>query len=546
MSFTHTRWPIFGALIAGVGAVMALWYGVLANPEGETVPASGGRFVEGVTVAPERINPLFASANPTDRDIAALVFSGLIRLGPDGAPLPDLAERWEITGNGTTYVFYLRRGVAWHDGADHRFDSDDVLFTFDAIADPGFRGDPALARIFDGVVVTARDARTVEFKLPQPYAPFLSYLSVGILPAHLLDGMSADQLYNAPFNAQPVGTGPYSLAGRTERGAVLQANTRYHFGPPFISTLEFRTYDDGGRIVEALRSGEIDGALFGPDAPSSDLALLQDDSRFTSHALTGVSSLMVYFDARSPIFEDVAVRGALVQAINPRTLIDEAAGGRGEPTDTGILPESWAYTQVEARGFNAGAAARALEIAGWSRGSDGVRRKDGVRLAFLLSASNDPQRVAVAENVARQWEAIDAEVTVQALDATTYVDEHLLGRQFQTALVEIDPGPDPDPYPFWHTSQLQPPGRNLTGYSDPLMDDVLERARLATDLARRAELYEEFARFFVAGAPAVPLYAPVSVYVQRADVQGFAPSMLITPASRFANVYEWYVRTRVR
>lgn len=546
MQLMHSRWPIFAALVAGVGAVMALWYGVLANPEGESIPAEGGRFVEGVTRAPDRINPLFASANLTDRDLAALVFSGLIRLGPDGTPLPDLAERWEITGNGTTYVFYLRQGVAWHDAPDRRFDSDDVLFTFDAIADPGFRGDAGLAQIFDGVIVTARDARTVEFKLEQPYAPFLGYLTVGILPAHALEGLDADGLYNAPFNAQPIGTGPYRMAGRTSRGAVLEANTTYHFGPPRISSIEFRTFDDRGRIIESLRAGDVDGALFGPEAAASELRLLQGDARFISHALTATSSNVVYFDVRSPLFEDIAVRGALVQAINPRTLIDEAAGGRGEPTDTGIPAESWAYTQVEARGFNPGAAARALELAGWSRGSDGVRRKDGVRLAFLLSTSNDPLRVQIAENVARQWEAIDAEVTVQALDAATFIDEHLLARQFQTALVEVDPGPDPDPYPFWHTSQIAESGRNLSGYSDSLMDDVLERARQNTDLARRKELYEDFAKFLVAGAPAVPLYAPVSVYVQRDNVQGFAAALLVTPASRFSNVHEWYVRTRVR
>jgi peptide/nickel transport system substrate-binding protein len=546
MQLMHSRWPIFAALVAGVGAVMVLWYAVLANPEGEAIPAEGGRFVEGVTRAPERINPLFASANPTDRDLSALVFSGLIRLGPDGTPLPDLAERWEITGNGTTYVFYLRRGVAWHDDPESRFDADDVLFTFDAIADPGFRGDPALAQILDGVVVTARDARTVEFKLEQPYAPFLAYLTVGILPAHALEGLDADGLYNAPLNAQPIGTGPYRFAGGTERGAVLEANSTYHFGPPHISTIEFRTFDDGGRLVEALRARDIDGALFGPEAPASELKLLQDDSRFTSHAMTAMSANLVYFDVRSPIFEDIAVRGALVQAINPRTLIEEAAGGRGEPTDTGIPAESWAYTQVEARGFNPGAAARALELAGWSRGSDGVRRKGSMRLSFLLSTSNEPLRVQIAENVARQWAAVDAEVTVQALDAATFVDEHLLRRQFQTALVEVDPGPDPDPYPFWHTGQSAESGRNLSGYSDPLMDDVLERARQNTDLARRKELYEDFATFLIAGAPAVPLYAPVSVYVQRSDVQGFAAALLVTPASRFSNVHKWYVRTRVR
>jgi peptide/nickel transport system substrate-binding protein len=546
MQLMHSRWPMFAALVAGVGAVLAVWYAVLAKPEGDVLPAEGGRYTEAVTRPPDRINPLFASANSTDQDLASLIFSGLIRLSPDGTPLPDLAERWEITGNGTTYTFYLRQGVAWQDSAEQRFDADDVLYTFDAISAPGFRGDPALAQIMDGVIVTATDARTVQFKLEQPYAPFLAYLTIGILPSHLLEGLDADGLYNARFNAEPTGTGPYRLVRRTDGGAVLQANSTYHFGRPYLSTIEFRAFEDTGRMVQALRAGDVDGALFSPDAPESDLKLLQDDSRFTSHALAATTSNFVYFDTRSPLFDDVAVRGALIQAINPRSLIEEAAGGRGEPTDTGIPAESWAYTQVEARGFNPGAAARALELAGWSRGSDGVRRKGDVRLSFLLSTSNDPARVRIAENVAHQWEAIDAEVTVQVLDASTFVEQHLLARKFQAALVEVDLGPDPDPYPFWHTSQISPPGRNLSGYSDPLMDGVLERARQNTDLARRKELYEDFAKFLIAGAPAVPLYAPVSVYVQRTNVHGFTPALLITPASRFADVHRWYVRTRVR
>ena len=94
MPLTQTRWPIFGALVAGVLAVGVFWWFTLENPKGEAVPASGGSYREGVLRAPERINPLFAAANPTDADLAALIYSGLVRLGPDGTPLPDLAERW--------------------------------------------------------------------------------------------------------------------------------------------------------------------------------------------------------------------------------------------------------------------------------------------------------------------------------------------------------------------------------------------------------------------------------------------------------------------
>jgi peptide/nickel transport system substrate-binding protein len=546
MRLMHSRWPIFGALVLGIGAVAVMWYAVLADPEGEAVPASGGHYVEGVTRAPERIHPLYAYANPTDRDIAALVYSGLVRLDVDGTPLPDLAERWEITGSGTRYVFHLRGGVAWHDGPESRFDADDVVATFAAITNPEFRGDPALAELMRGVIVTARDTRTVEFELEEPFAPFLAHLTVGILPSHLIAGLDADQLFNAEINTLPIGTGPYRVAGRTRSGVVLEPNSTYHFGPPYISTIEFRTLEEDESPVEALREGTIDGALFEPDAADADLDLLEDDERFVLRGLSGTSSYVVYFDTRLPIFEEVAVRGALVQAINQQSIIDTLAGGRGVVTETGIAPQSWAYVDVEERGFNPGDAARALELAGWARGRDGVRRKGDLRLSFTLSTPNEPDSVGLAEDIARQWRAVGVEANVLPIDAATYVEEHLLQRRFQTAIVEIDPGPDPDPYPFWHSSEAAPPGSNLSGYTDARLDEVLQRGRVTADPARRLELYDEFARHLIAGAPAVPLYTPVWTYAQRSDVRGFAAALLSSPSLRFANVHQWYMRTRIR
>ncbi len=545
MPLTQTRWPFFAALVGGVFAVSALWFLILSNPSGEAVPASGGRYVEGVTRAPERINPLFANANATDRDLASLVFSGLVTLSPDGTPLPDLAERWEITGNGQSYTFHLREGVAWQDEEQTRFDADDVVFTFDAISDPEFNGDPALAQLMRGVVVSARDPYTVEFRLEQAYAPFLAFMTVGILPEHLLGQLDADALYNAEFNARPIGTGPYRFQGRTSSSVVLATNATYHFGPPRISTLELRVFGDERAVVTALREGDIDGALLGPQAASSDLEFLRDDDRFSVQELTGTTLHLLYLDTRSPLFDDAEVRIALFRAINPASLIDRAAGGSGIPADTGIPRASWAYTQVEVPSFDAGEAARALENAGWSRGRDGIRVKGGARLSFTLSTSNEVHRVAVAENVAAQLRSVGADVTVQTLDASTFIDQHVLPRRFETALVEIDPGADPDPYPFWHSSQITPPGRNLSSYADPRFDDALERARQTTDIARRTELYALFEGMLIAEMPALPLYTPVYTYVQHTEVRGFTASLLFTAAWRFANVREWYVETRV-
>jgi peptide/nickel transport system substrate-binding protein len=544
MPVMHTRWPMFVALVLGLTAVALFWFVVLSNPKGEAVPASGGTYTEGVTRGPERINPLFAGANQTDADLASLVFSGLVRLGPDGTPQPDLAERWEITGNGQSYVFHLRRGVAWQDG--EAFDADDVVFTYRAIADPGFKGDPALEQVLQGVVVTARDPLTVEFKLQQTYAPFLSYLTVGILPRHLLDGMDANQLFNAPFNLRPVGTGPYAFDGRDASSVTLSSNPTYYLGPPHVSTMRLRVYPDSASVGAALRRHEIDGALLGEGAVIDDIDALQSDGAYALHDLASTTYLTLYLDTQDRRFNDADVRRALQQGINVDALINDAAGGRGERAGAGVARGTWAYSPLDLPQFDPGGAASALERAGWRRGTDGIRSKDGVRLSFTLSTANDAERVAVAENVAKQWRAIGVDARVQPLSASSFIDEHLLTREFEAALVAVDPGPDPDPYPFWHSSQIAAPGRNLSGYSAPRIDDVLERARQNTDPARRKDLYELFAGYLIAATPSIPLYAPRVTYAQSTRVHGYEPSLLFTPGARFYDVQNWYVETRVK
>ncbi|MBI2724534.1 MAG: peptide ABC transporter substrate-binding protein [Chloroflexi bacterium] len=541
----HSRWPVFAALVLGAFTVAMFWYVVLSNPTGEAVPASGGRYVEGITRAPERMNPLFANANPADADVAALVFSGLVRMGPDGTPLPDLAERWEITGNGADYVFYLRQGVAWQDGEP--FDADDVVFTYRAISQPGFKGSVALAAALEGVTVTARDASTVEFRLQQAYAPLLSWLTVGILPRHLLQNMDANQLYNAAFNDRPIGTGPYTFKRRTSGGGVeLETNSTYYLGPPPISAVELRVFPDPSAVADALRTRQIDGALLGPQTSAAELAFLARDNQVAARELVSTTYNTVYLDTRAPVFSDTDVRRALWQALNVDALITADAGGRGEPIDTGIPRRSWAYAQVDVPTFDPGAAASSLERSGWARASDGIRRKGDVRLAFSLSTPNEPTRVALAEDIARQWRAIGADVQVQPIDAATYLQDHVLGRQFQAALVAVDPGPDPDPYAFWHSSQIVSSGGNVASFSDGALDNALERARQTTDIARRKELYAQVQVIIVQAAPQIPLFAPASTYVQSTRIKGVGEPYMLSPSARFADIGNWYIETRVK
>jgi peptide/nickel transport system substrate-binding protein len=326
---------------------------------------------------------------------------------------------------------------------------------------------------------------------------------------------------------------------------VLTSNPTYYLGPPRVSTLEFRVYPDDDAVAAALRQREIDGAMLSPGTPRADVEFIEGTGAYALHGLTSTSVNMLYLDTRSPMFNDATVRKALLQGLNRQTLVNEVAAGRGEVSAAGIPRGSWAYTEMEQPEFNAGTAASALERAGWSRGRDGVRQRDGVRLDFDLLTSTDAHQVAMAENIARQWDSIDVQARVVPVDAATYIEDVLLARQFAAALVEIDPGPDPDPYPFWHSSQIAPPGRDLSSYSSPDIDQSLERGRQTTDNAQRTEYYAEFADTLLDEVPAIPLHAPVYVYVQSLRTHGFEPSLLLTRASRFANVNAWYVNTRV-
>ena len=186
-------------------------------------------------------------------DLAALLFNGLTRIDGDGTPIPDLAERWEVTADGLTYTFHLRPNAFWHDG--ERLDAHDVVFTIAQVQAPGFRGPPALAAQWSGVVVAAVDASTVTARLPAPSASFLTRAALGVLPEHLLVALGPVELYAAPFNRAPVGTGPYRLVRLTGAAALLERNPSYHFTAPALRAIELRFFRDRRSLAAAVLMG---------------------------------------------------------------------------------------------------------------------------------------------------------------------------------------------------------------------------------------------------------------------------------------------------
>ncbi|MGB9586534.1 MAG: ABC transporter substrate-binding protein, partial [Anaerolineales bacterium] len=220
-------------------------------------PVSGGTYTEALIGSFGRLNPVLDYANQVDRDVDRLLYSGLLKFDDRGLPQPDLAESWGISADGKTYNFSIRSNAVWHDGSP--VTSDDVIFTVDAMRsdDSPFPND--IKQMWKQVQLNPLDAKTLQFHLPEPFAPFLDYLTFGILPKHLLGGTSVPAMYDAPFNSQPIGSGPFKFKQfQMENGRVvgveLSAFDQYYNSRPYLDEVVFRYYTDVASALAAYRT----------------------------------------------------------------------------------------------------------------------------------------------------------------------------------------------------------------------------------------------------------------------------------------------------
>lgn len=560
----HIRWQILLVLV-GVGLLVALLVYVALNFTTVWVADRGGTYVEGLAGTPQFINPLLCQTYEVDGDLCTLVFNGLTRLDYHGVVVPDLAQDWQISDDGLTYTFTLRRGVRWHDSA--LFTAADVVFTIQLLQDPNYPGRPDWGELWRSVTVTQVDDYTVRFELAQPFAPFIDFTTVGILPRHLLQDVPAGELPDHPFNLDPVGTGIYSVSeivtdtGRISH-VILEANPFYYDREPLVTRIQFKFYPSYQAVYQAYLDDQVQG--IGRLAPE-DLADAQANPNlqlFTS-ALPKYTLIYLNFTSETaPFLAEREVRQALLYALDRQALIDKVLDGQAIVAHSPVLPDSWAYDpDIPIYEYDPGQSVALLEEAGWRAtgvtATPGISDtssvtptvnawfKEGRQLSFSLLVSDDPLRVAVAQEVARQWALVGIRANVEPV-TSGLLNERLTPRHYQAALLDLDLTlwGDPDPYPFWHQTQIAPQGQNYAGYDDRDMSEILEEARLTPDQEARQELYYEFQQLFARDALAILLYHPVYTYAVDQYVYGAHVGPIVRPGDRFLGIADWYVRLR--
>jgi peptide/nickel transport system substrate-binding protein len=540
----HIRWQ---ALIAILGMIfLGMLLGYLAfNASTVTEPETGGTYLEGLAGHPNLINPLYSQYNDVDRDLVALIFSGMTRIDEKGQVQPDLAKKWETSADGLVYTFTLRSDVKWQDGKP--LTADDVVYTLRQMQDPGFSGLSYLSDMWRTVAISQVNTTAILFQLTEPFAPFLDYTTIGLLPAHLLADVSADALPANSFNVKPVGTGPFQVEQLTNDRITLVANP-YYYGPhPFLDRLTFNFYPDYESIFAAYQRGEIEGiARILPN----DLDRARSLNTLNLYSARLSSYSLIFLNLSKPQFGDKQVRQALLYALDRQKIVDDILQGQGLVATSPILPGSWAYDPlIKTYPYDANKAKSLLDAAGWKDANgDGLREKDADQLAFTLTTNDDPTRVQIAKAIAQNWGAIGVKVDLKTVPTATIVQNVLRPRAFDAVLYSFGLLPnDPDSYALWNSTQTpdrSDAGLNYGGWDNRDADEALEAARKTNDQGQRAELYQKFQSLFAEELPALLLYYPVYTYGVDARVHDVQLAPLLEPSDRFRTLAQWYLKTR--
>jgi peptide/nickel transport system substrate-binding protein len=524
---------------------------------------------EGVVGQARRLNPLFALLNPVDQDITRLIFEGLVTTNAYGEYLPQLAVNWTIAPNGLEYVFRLRQDILWQDGIP--FTATDVATTFNLLQAPGGALPEALTSFWRTVEVELLDEYTVRFRLAQPLAAFLDYLRLGILPAHVFQGLAPDQLPGHPFNLSPIGTGPYqleSITGDTTGIAAISLRVApvYRQRPEGQATyqierLVFRLFDSEAAATDALRSGEIDalGGLSGQE-----LIDLEQAGVIQTHITLAPTLGLVLYNWGSdhtPALRDNRIRLALTLGVDRAGLVNRHLSGRAVLADSPIIPGSWAYAgPVSWPAYDPGQALEILSEVSFATPEPQVTATpEGTPppeptaepevtptptdvppvYDFALLTADDPLQISLSTDLVAQWTQLGLNVRLEHVSLARLF-ERLEAGEFDAALLELTLSPrvDPDPYVFWHQGQ-SPDGQNYGAVSDRRSSELLELARRDANGIHRAEYYAEFQQIFAARTLALLLYYPVYEYAVSARIEGVEIGYLSTPADRFFNLSHW-------
>lgn len=468
-----------------------------------------------------RINP----AMDEHGEINILLFNGLTAHDGRNQVVPGLAKSWDYDPDTHTYTFHLEENVKWHDGQP--FTAEDVKFTIEAIMDPE-NGSENAPNYEDVEEITVIDDHTVSFRLAAPNVAFLDYMTMAVLPRHLLEG---EDMQTSGFFRAPVGTGPYKLAAWDEGQAItLEKNADYFKGAANIDRIIFKIVPDDNAQALQMQSGELDLALLTP----KDARNFEGREGYTVYDMKTSDYRGILFNFWNPYWtENRDLIPAICCGLDRQAILDAVVLGRGVVAYGPLQRNVYNNEDVERYDYDPDRARSILEDAGCVMGENGFYERGGQEIGFVISVgAGDQVRLDIAQAAAQQLREIGVNCTVEVPEKVDW------GGQMAYLIGWGSPfDADDHTYKVFGTGK----GANYSGYSNPLVDQYLTEARQTDDPAKRAEAYDKFQEA-LADDPAYAFICYIDAdYVASARIHGIDPDTVMGHhgVGIFWNVTEW-------
>lgn len=410
-------------------------------------------------------------------------------------------------------VFHLRDDVRWHDGKP--FTARDVLFTYRAIT----ADETASPRKpdFDLILaIEAPDDHTVRVTYRKPYSPALNSWMMAMLPSHLL-GDKPQSWWASHFDRAPIGTGPYKFeTWKTNEYLRVVRNPDYFDGPaPWLDAIVFRTLPDQLSLRLAFETREVDFWSADPWAVAS----FQKDPRFDIFSAPSSSYTYVGWNLERPLFQDPLVRRALAHAVDVPAMVRYILYGNGVQSTGIFTPQMWFFNpRVVPFAYDVEKANSLLDEAGWVRGPDGIRTKNGERFSFTLLTNNGNEiRRDIATLVQNSLKDVGIEVRVEMYEWAVFLKNYVNKKNFDAIVLGWALGLDFDQFQIWHSSQSNPEQLNVVSYKNPEVDRLLEDLRQEYDRQRIIDMAGLMQSIIYRDQPYLFLYVPDSTSVMWKD-----------------------------
>ncbi len=496
-------------------------------------PKKGGHVVEGNFSDVRTFNSMLSSDTASNQ-VIGLMFDGLLNQKANGDLIGALAQDVpKISSDGTVYTFKLRSGLKWSDGQD--LTSDDVKFTYALAYDDQYkdfasprRGD--LSKYIKGI--DTPDKQTVVITTTQVYAPFLaSHGLYGILPKHVLGNLDGKALNSADFNSAPtVSNGAFKFVKWDKGQQVTMArNDGYYAGAAYLDQWIYKVLPDSVAVTNQLKTGEID---IGPVDPGQYDNLKTTDS--VAMTEFPVPSFTFYAYNLNPatnagkLFQDKAVRQALLFSLNRDQIVSAIFFGHGKVANSVEPPTSWAYKDKPKvlYTFDKGKAEQLLDGAGWAKGADGIRAKGDLKLKFtMITNAGNKQRESMLQVMQQSWKDVGVEATPSLIQFPQLVSQIVSIRTFDMFLVGFNWSNDPDEAPLYHSRNAVPGGFNGADFKNDQVDSILDQALATLDKNKRKDLYNQFQDIMSDEVPSPVILFNTGIWGVNKRVQntGFGP-----------------------